>query len=67
LERAGIFETDVQELENMGMLQSHAKIQECSADGEDRPYEGTLEIVIFRDFVEHGLVVPISDFLHALL
>ena len=67
MERAGISETDVQELENMGMLQSRAIIQERSADGEDRPYEGTLEIVIFRDFVEHGLVVPVLDFLHALL
>ena len=67
MERAGISETDVQELENMGMLQSRAIIQERSADGEDRPYEGTLEIVIFHDFVEHDLVVPVSDFLHALL
>ena len=49
------------------MLQSHAVIQLCSAEGEDRPYEGTFETVIFRNFVECGFAVLVSDFLHALL
>ena len=49
------------------MLQSHAVIQLCSAEGEDRPYEGTFETVIFCDFVERGLAVRVSDFLHSLL
>ena len=40
-------ESDVQEMENMMMLQSRALIQWCPAEGEDRPYDGTLEIVIF--------------------
>jgi len=57
----------VQELEDMGLLQSRAVIQWRPAEGEDRPYEGTFEIVIFCDFVEHGLEVPVKDFLHALL
>ena len=57
----------VQELENMGLLQSQAVIQWCAGEGEDYPMEGTLETIIFRDFVEHGLAVPVSEFFHALL
>ena len=60
-------EADVQELENLGMLQSHAIIQWRPAEGEDRSYESTFETVIFRDFVQCGLAVPVLDFLHALL
>ena len=29
--------------------------------------EGTLETVVFRDFVERGLALPVSEFLYALL
>ena len=60
-------EAAVQELEDMKLLQNRAIIQWRGAEGEDRPYEGTLETVIFRDFVERGLAVPILEFLHALL
>ena len=62
-----MFEAAVQELEDMKLLQSRAIIQWRAAEGEDRPYEGTFETVIFRDFVERGLAVPVSDFFHALL
>ena len=37
----------------MGLLQSHAM-------------EGTLETVVFRDFVERGLAVPVSEFFYAV-
>ena len=60
-------EAAVQELEDMKLLQSRAVIQWRGAEGEDHPYEGTLETIIFRDFVERGLAVPVSEFLHALL
>jgi len=60
-------EADVQELEDMRMLQSRALIRWLLAKGEDRPYEGTHETVIFRDFVERGLAIPASDFFQALL
>ena len=40
----------VQELENMGLLQSQAVIQWHVGEGEDYPFEGTLETVVFRDF-----------------
>ena len=60
-------EAAVQELENMGLLQSQAVILWCVGEGEDYPFEGTLETVLFRDFVERGLAVPVSEFSHALL
>ena len=59
-------EAAVQELEDMKLLQSRAVIQWRGAEGEDHPYEGTLETIIFRDFVQCGLAVPVSEFLQAL-
>jgi len=67
LKKCKIIESDLQELEDMKMLQSRALILWCPAKGEDRPYEGTHETVLFCDFVERGLAVPVFDFLHALL
>ena len=57
----------VQELENMGLLQTQVVIQWRAGEGEEYPFEGTLETVIFRDFMECGLAVPVSEFFHALL
>ena len=57
----------VQELEAMGLLQNQVVIQWRAGEGEDYPFEGTLETVVFRDFVERGLAVPVSEFFHALL
>ena len=60
-------EAAIQEMENMGLLQSQAVIQWHAGNGEDYPFEGTLETVVFLDFVERGLAVPVSEFFHALL
>ena len=60
-------EAAMQELENMGLLQRQAVIQWRAADGEDHPYEGTFETVMFHDFIERGLAVPVLEFIHALL
>ena len=49
----------VQELENMVLLQSQIVIQWRAGEGEDYPFEGTLETIVFRDFVERGLAVPV--------
>ena len=57
----------VQELENMGLLQSQAVIQWRAGEGEDYPFEGTLETVVFHDFMECGLAVPVFEFFYALL
>ena len=60
-------EVAVQELENLGLLQSQGEIQWCAGEGEDYPMEGTLETVVFRDFVECDLALPVSEFFYALL
>lgn len=49
------------------LLQSRAIIQQRSAEGEDRPYEGTNEIVLFRAFVERALAIPTQDLFRDLL
>ena len=60
-------EAVVQELETMRLLQSQAMIQWRAGEGEDYPFEGTLETIVFCDFVECGLAIPVSEFLYALL
>ena len=65
--RSKMSEVAVQELENIGLLQSQAVIQWRAGEGEDYPFEGTLETVVFRDFVERGLALPVSEFFYALL
>jgi len=60
-------EAAVQELENLGLLQAQGVIQWRAGEGEDYPMEGTLETVVFRDFVERGLALSVSEFFYALL
>ena len=57
----------MQELENLSLLQTQGVIQCRAGEGEDYPMEGTLETVVFHDFVERGLALPVSEFLYALL
>ena len=60
-------ESAVQELENLGLLQTQGVIQWHVGEGENYHMEGTLETVVFRDFMEHGLALPVSEFFYALL
>ena len=60
-------ESAVQELENLGLLQTQAVIQWRAGEGEEYPMEGTLETVMFCDFVECVLALPVLEFLYALL
>ena len=60
-------EAAVQELEILGLLQTQGVIQWRAGDGEDYPMEGTLETVVFHDFLERGLALPVSKFFYALL
>jgi len=55
-------EAVVQELENLGLLQTQGVIQWRVGEGEDYPMEGTLETVMFRDFVERGLTLLVLEF-----
>jgi len=65
--KSKIFESAVQELKNLGLLQTQGVIQWRAGEGEDYPMEGTLETVVFRDFVECDLALPVSEFFYALL
>ena len=60
-------ESLVQELEKMGLLHEQGVSQWRTGEGEDYPIEGTLETVMFRDFVERGLILPVSEFFYRLL
>jgi hypothetical protein len=60
-------ESLVGELENMGLLQEQGVSQWRTGEEEDYPMEGTLEAVMFRDFVERGLTLPVSEFFYRLL
>jgi len=42
-------------------------IQWRASEGKDYPMEGTLENVMFRNFVERGLALPMSEFFYRLL
>ena len=64
--KSKISELVVQDLENMGLLQTQGVIQWRAGEGEDYPMEGTLETVVFRDFVERGLALPVLEFFYAL-
>ena len=65
--RSKMSEAAVQELENLGLLQAQGVIQWRAGEGENYPMEGTLETVVFHDFVERGLALPVSEFFYALL
>ena len=60
-------ESLVRELENMGLLQEQGISQWRTGEEEDYPMEGTLETVMFRDFVERGLTLPVLEFFYRLL
>ena len=65
--KSKMYKAAVRELEDMKLLQSQAVIQWRAAEGEDYPFKGTFETVMFCDFVERGLVVPVSEFFQALV
>ena len=65
--KSKISESLVQELENMGLIQTQGMIQWRTCEGEDYPMEGTLGTVMFRDFVERGLALPVFEFFYKLL
>ena len=65
--KSKMFESLVRELENMGLLQEQGVSQLRTGEEEDYPIEGTLETVMFHDFVERGLTLPVSEFFYRLL
>ena len=48
-------------------VQSQGVIQWRAREGENYPMEGNLETVVFHDYVERGLALPVSEFFCAVL
>ena len=65
--KSKLLESVISSLVSRHLLQSKALIQWQSAEGHERPFEKTSEIVLFKAFVEHGLAIPTCDFLRGLL
>ena len=65
--KSNMSESLVRELESMGFLQEQGVSQWRIGEGEDYPMEGTLETILFHDFVERGLTLPVSEFFYRLL
>jgi hypothetical protein len=60
-------EADLKRLVDECFLQPKEVIQWRPTTGDKRPYERAEEIVLFQDFVEHGLALSTSDFFRGLL
>ena len=67
LKKSKLPESVISSLVSHHVLQSKALIQWQSAEGHERPFEKTSEIVLFKAFVERGLAIPICDLLHGHL
>jgi hypothetical protein len=65
--KSKLSEVAISSLVTHHLLQSRTLIQWQSAEGHGRPFEKTSEIVLFKAFVERGLVIPACDFLWGLL
>ena len=65
--RCKLFEADISSLVSCRLLCPRAVVQWHSTEGHARPFERVVEGVMFNAFVEHGLAIPICDFLRGLL
>ena len=65
--KSKLSEVAISSLVSRHLLQSRALIKWQSAEGHRRPSEKTLEIILFKAFVERGLAIPACDFLRGLL
>ena len=61
--KSKLSESMISSLVSRHLLQSKALIQWQSAEGHERPFEKTSEVVLFKAFVERGLAILICDFL----
>ena len=61
--KSKLSESVISSLVSRQLLQSKALIQWQSAEGHERPFEKTSEIVLFKAFVERGHAILICDFL----
>ena len=60
-------ETEIRRLVDDGLLQSQELVQWRPATGESALTPQPCEVVLFKKFVQRGLVLPACDFLRGLL
>ena len=65
--KSKLSESVISSLVSRHLLQLKTLIQWQFAEGHERPFEKTSEIVLFKAFVECGLAVPVCVFLRGLL
>ena len=65
--KSKLSESAISSLVGHRLRRPRSVVQWFSAKGHDRAYERVAETVIFKSFVEHGLGIPVCDFLRGLL
>ena len=61
--KSKLSESAISSLVGRRLLRPRSVVQWFSAEGHDRPYERVAKTVMFKSFVEHGLGIPVCDFL----
>ena len=64
--KSKLSEAKISSLVSRHLLQPRSIVQWQSAEGHNRPYEKVAKTILFKSFVEHGLAIPICDFLRGL-
>ena len=65
--KSKLSESTISSLVGRRLLHPRSVVQWFSAEGHERPYERVAETVMFKAFVEHGLGIPVCNFLRGLL
>ena len=65
--KSKLTESEISSLVGRWLLRPRSIVQWFSAEGHARPFERVAETVMFKSFVEHGLAIPVCDFLRGLL
>ena len=65
--KSKLTESEISSLVCRRLLRPRSVVEWFSAEGHARPFERVAETVMFKAFVEHGLAIPVCDFLRGLL
>jgi hypothetical protein len=60
-------ESTLLQLVDEGLLQAHEVVQWRESGSHTVPYKNVNELVLFQQFIERGLTLPVSEFLRNLL
>ena len=65
--KSKLTESEISSLVCRRLLRPRSVVEWFSAEGHARLFERVAETVMFKAFVEHGLAIPVCDFLQGLL